>query len=467
MQTVQESLIHILFDEVWNQKKLDRISDVFDKNCVVHVGQDAWKGIDALTQTLAHWQSAFPDITHQVDQILSKDDTITVRWHGQGTHYGVFMGMLPTDKKVSYHGITIFEIENGKFKEVWLASDMQGILRPLKTFSDKVYTKADFCENFNGPAAKIYEFLMKSRDNFYCARQLAANAMRELFSMIPIDGKPELDIPPAIMEKVEVQEIQIPTRDGEIRARVYLPEGYKTRNCPMLLYLHGGGWTSGSPDSTEFITRKMSHLAEVIIISLDYRLAPEYPYPHGLNDCYDAYKWARENGKKRFSANQERIGVAGDSAGGNLGPAIVIRARNEGYRIPEACLMICPLTDFVIEKYSSTFEKGYKGLCYDYTFLCLIRANYARYDQLTHPEVSPMYDDLKGFCPSFVLTAGIDPLHDENFVFVQKLKDARNHVEHFVHEEMPHGYYYFLGLTKEEDEAYKKMCGFLRKFLAS
>ncbi len=467
MQATQEKLIHVLFDEIWNQKKLDQMPEVFDQNCEVHAGKETYQGIEWLKETIAHWQSAFPDITHQIDQVISTEDFVTVQWHGWGTHLGIFGGMLPTKKKVNYHGITIFKHVNGKFKEIWIASDTQGIISPLKSFSDKVYTEEDFCEDFNGPAAKIYSFWIKSRDNFYCGRQIGANAMRELFSMIPADGKPALEIPPEIMENVDVKEIQIPTRDGEVHARVYLPLGYEARKCPMMLYFHGGGWTTGSSESTELITRKFSHMAQMIVISVDYRLAPEYPFPHGLNDCIDAYKWARENGKKHFSANQERIVVAGDSCGGNLAPAIVISMRKQGYRIPDACLMLCPLTDFVTEKYPSTFSRGYKGLCYDYPFLCLVRANYARFDQLTLPEVSPMYDELNEFCPTFVLTAGYDPLYDENFAFVQKMRDAGNHVEHFVHEEMPHAYYYFLGLTKEEDEAYQKMCGFLRKFLLS
>lgn len=451
---------------MWNQKQVEKISDLFHSDCVIHAGEESFKGSEQFKQSVEHWQSAFPDLTHEVDQVFYSDEIITIKWHGWGTHQGVFLGMLPTGKKIKYSGISILKISKNKISEAWVSADLQSIISTLKTFSDKVYTEKDFCEDFHGPAGKIYQLVFKSRPT-PSSKQMLANSIREIFSTTATEDAPQMIIPPEIMDKVSMQEHFVPGKDGKVRVQVYLPEGYQTTSYPFLIYLHGGGWTCGSSDAPviDLLTRKIAHTAKVIVISVDYRLAPEYPYPYGLNDSMDTYLWARKEGKKLFNGNSERIAVGGDSAGGNLAPAMVIRARNEKLRLPDACVMLCPLTDFMFEKYPSAQKYGYDGLIYDFAFTSFVRSIYSKFDQWLLPEVSPLYDSLEGFCPTYVLIGERDLLYDENLVFVKKLQEAGGVVEHYVAKEMPHAYYYFLGLTKEEEIAYQNIAAFLRKYL--
>jgi acetyl esterase len=220
--------------------------------------------------------------------------------------------------------------------------------------------------------------------------------------------------------------------------------------------MHGGGWTVGKPEDTDLVTRKLSLKADCEVISIDYRLAPEFPYPAALNDCLAVYRAVRKKSK-------QKIAVAGDSCGGGLAYSMALVLRDKKEIQPNGIVSICPVTDFVIEKYPSFLKMGPKSLCYDYGFLNFIRSIYLRNEQWQDPYVSPMYANLSNLCPSFILSAGKDPLIDENIAFVKKMKQVRCKIEHLIHDEMPHAYYYFLGLSKEEAIAYDAMANFLKE----
>ena len=234
---------------------------------------------------------------------------------------------------------------------------------------------------------------------------------------------------------------------------------------PSLVYTHGGGWSIGSPDSTDLITRKLALMSDYAVVSLDYRLAPEYPYPAGFEDCMTAYYWLRKNGKS-IQIDPNFITSGGDSAGGNLAYAMALKARDDNSPL-DGVLALCPLTDWEFEKYESSFNKGYNGLLYDYTFLSVVRSNYLQYNQYKDPYASPMYGDLKGVCPSMLIACGIDLLYDENLLFAKKLKESGCKVEIVDYPEMPHAFYYYLGLTKEENELYEKMSIFLKNLYST
>lgn len=461
VREIQKRLVHRVIEEVWDQKKLNTVDELFAADVTLHFDGETTQGRDKLRQLIGVWQIGFPDICHKIEDILHSDDKVTVRWHGEGTHLGMFLGMFPTNRKMHYFGITTFRVSEGKFAEIWLSTNMQRVMETLKVFSRKTYTEHDFCEDFYGPAANIYKWLMKARPVPSCKQKLV-DGMREQFSTAPPDNEPKVLIPPELFKKISVHERFLPEN---IRVRIYSPEAAINRRLPLVIYFHGGGWSVGHPEASDLVTRKLSYVGNCVVVSVDYRLAPEYCYPHGLDDCVAAYKWAREYGQNELGADQSRVAVAGDSAGGNLALALVLRTRDEGQRIPNACISICPLTDFYFEKYASAHKFGCNGLLFDLPFLSFVRANYVEFDQWKHPYISPMYADLKKFCPTFILSAGQDLLIDENKVFVEKLNDAGNQVKHFIHEQMPHVYHYFLGLTKEEDEAYQEMARFLKTVL--
>lgn len=451
---MHQKLVFLLFKTIWNERKTQRCKEVFAPNVVLYSGDTVTKGAKTLQNYIEHWLSAFPDIHHTVDQVITSKDLVVVRWKGKGTHRGVFNGLLPTKQKMHYSGITIFQIKNKKFSKIWLTINSDQLYSNLEIYSEKVYKESDFYDDFHGPAKKIYQWMMKARAVPSC-KQKIANALRDQFAYAPLDG-PDLIVPKALFRDISVAEKRI----GKVRTLIYRPKKHKNKPLPILLYMHGGGWTVGKPEDTDLITRKLAWKADCEVISIDYRLAPEHPYPAGLQDCLEVYHWARKASKKK-------IAIGGDSCGGNLVYAMALTLRDQGQKQPDGILSICPVTDFIVEKYPAFLKIGPNSLCYDYGFINFVRSIYSRHDQWEDPYVSPMYANLSKICPSFVLSAGEDPLIDENIAFVQKLNREGCKVEHFIQPKMPHAYYYFLGLSKEEEVAYQKMASFLRAIFQS
>jgi acetyl esterase len=234
-----------------------------------------------------------------------------------------------------------------------------------------------------------------------------------------------------------------------------------------LVFFHGGGWCMGEPEGVDLIARKLCWLAGFAVVSVNYRLAPEHPYPQGLDDCLAVYRWVRCEAGNRLGADPTRVAVGGDSAGGNLAAAVTLRARDEGDRPPDATVLACPVTDLLFEQYESCQRLAPNGLVYDAAFLGFVRGAYAPYALWEHPYVSPTRADLRDFGPTVVIAGGQDPLLDDNRAFAEKLRAARNpDVLLHVYDEMPHAFYYLLGLSREENEAYRAMASFLRRVLA-
>ncbi len=461
-EKMPQTLITRLFDEVWNQGKLDVLDELFVPTIILHLSDQTINGCEAWKQVIAHWRHAFPDIHYEILDIIHTEETVICRWAGRGTQLGTFNGKLPTKQKMTFDGITIFKLNQEKCTEVWVVANTQKLNDDLALKSTHAYTLQDFSVDPSGPAAKVYEWVMKARTVPSCKQRLA-DTLRDQFHYMPADNQPLLTVPKELFEQVSVKEHFIISKDkAQIRSLIYTPKRPST-SMPILLYLHGGGWTMGSPESTDLVTRKLAYLSGCLIISVDYRLAPENPYPVGLDDCMAMYQWTLKNASQ-LHGNAEKIAIGGDSCGGNLALALALRARDEGIKLPNALLALCPLTDFAFEKYPSVLKLGPNSLLYDFAFLSCVRTFYSSYDQWQHPYVSPMYGHLQGLCPTFILSAGQDPLIDDNKEFTQKLKKAGVTVEFMIHEEMPHAYYYFLGLTKEEEEAYKGMARFLQKF---
>lgn len=464
MSKQHEKLVAKLFQNVWNEGKLTVLKEILSTEFTVHFTIGTMQGLKAFENVITAWRTAFPDIHHDVDEIISTSDKVIVRWHGSGTHKGIFMGLVPTGHKMSYSGITIFNVKNDKFTDAWVHADMLNIMKDLKVFSDKVYTETDFDVDFNGPAGQIYRWVMQARSTPACKQKLV-NALRESFSTVPIDNKPALNIPDELFSQVSVEEIHITRKNGKVRALVYHPKSKTGDPLPVIIYIHGGGWSLSKPEEADLLTRKLALTSQIVVISVDYRLAPENPYPAGLDDCVAAYEWARANAKQKLKANPEHVAIGGDSSGGNLALSVCLRIKDEGKKMPDAVLALCPLTDFVFEKFPSTLKFGPNGLIYDLAFVSLVRSVYSPYTKWQHPYVSPMYGNLKNFPPTFMLIAGQDLLLDDNKQFAEKLKEAGNDVEVLIHEEMPHAYYYFLGLSKEEELAYQAFNKFLQRVL--
>ncbi|MBZ6075303.1 alpha/beta hydrolase [Microvirga puerhi] len=310
------------------------------------------------------------------------------------------------------------------------------------------------------PAVAYYQLLAKMRSPL-ALRDIMIRPVRGGY--INHDLGPD-DLPPSadkLYPEVTVSNIYVPSPSGPIRCQVFRPPGHDIR--PMLLYAHGGGFTVGSSEDTAYITSRVAWENRMVVVSVNYRLAPEWPFPAGLNDCCAVLSWLRAHGHE-IGGDASWIAVAGDSAGGNIAAALPLKAHDENVAPPEAAVLLCPITDFHVERHDSFERLAPLGIIYDTAFVGYIRGAYAvHHRNWSHPHVSPALADLRGYPPALVVSGTADPIVDDNLAFVRKLREASNvHVEHFVRERMPHGYYFFPGLLKEGDEAFSAVADFLQ-----
>ena len=316
----------------------------------------------------------------------------------------------------------------------------------------------------NDPAAPYYDLLSHLRRPL-TLREIMIGPVRSGY--IGNDLTPPANLPPtaaALYPAVEVGTVTVPGPVGPLRCQTFRAPGPEA--LPMLLYLHGGGFTVGSSEDTAYITSRLAQEAGVVVVSVNYRLAPEWPYPAALQDCLAALRWMRTHGAT-IGGDPGRIAVGGDSAGGNLAAAIPVAARDTGLDGPRAALLLCPITDFNVERHASFERLAPLGIIYDTAFVGYVRGAYVVHHRLwSHPHVSPALADLAGFPPTLVVSGDADPMIDDNRAFVARLGAAGVPVEHFVRAGMPHGYYFFPHLLRQGDEALGAAATFLRATLA-
>jgi acetyl esterase len=224
--------------------------------------------------------------------------------------------------------------------------------------------------------------------------------------------------PPAVGR---VADRTVPGPGGPIPVRLYTPFGIGP--FPLTVYFHGGGFVLGNLDSHDAACRHLCLNSGSIVMAVDYRLAPEHPFPAAPDDCYAATVWAGAHAGE-IGADGKRIAVSGDSAGGNLAAVVSLRVRDEGG--PKLCgqLLNCPVTDYdmMLPSYRDNAE-GY--------FLTLDTMRWFENHYLTdpehrrHPHAAPLRaKDFGGLPPAYVLTAQYDPLRDEGEAYAAKLAAA-------------------------------------------
>jgi acetyl esterase len=273
------------------------------------------------------------------------------------------------------------------------------------------------------------------------------------------------ELPPGAAQlypQVSVSTLAVPSNAGPIRCECFTPPGEGPR--PMMLYVHGGGFVVGRSEDTAFITSRIAAENNIVVVSVNYRWAPEWPFPAGLDDCMAVLRWMREAGGA-IAGDTSRILVGGDSAGGNLAAALPIRAREERQSVL-ATVLLCPVTDFCFEQFPSFERLAPTGVVIDAAFMGFARGAYLMtLQQWRHPWASPALGDLKGYPPTVLVSGGADPLVDDNRAFAEKLTAAGVTVEHFIGNAMPHGFYFFPGLLSEVDAAFAAIARFLSEAL--
>ena len=230
---------------------------------------------------------------------------------------------------------------------------------------------------------------------------------RELAKMLP-------------KEKVEhVEDLRIPGTQCDLPARVYTPAMGK--RAGGVVYFHGGGFVIGDVESYDPFCRALANASESVVISVDYRLAPEHKFPTAVNDAFDSVTWALKN-TARFGITQG-IAVAGDSAGGNLSAVSALKCRDEGLGL-KAEVLVFPFTSFDVASRSS-IEYG------DSLFLTRKQGTWFGAQYLSRPEdaLSPLFSpilnpNLSGLPPTLLVTAEYDPLRDQGEAYADMLAKA-------------------------------------------
>jgi acetyl esterase/lipase len=239
-----------------------------------------------------------------------------------------------------------------------------------------------------------------------------------------------------IHKKSKYEDIKISLTHRDIKVRVF-NDFNDNQNHKIIIFLHGGGWVSGSIDSYTNFCHKLSKETNHIVLSIDYRLAPENPFPAGFEDCFDITYLVYKN-IKTLNIKAKDICLMGDSAGGNLVAAIAHRARNERkFKVNKMILLYPTLqTDYSLKTpYKSVIHNGYdylltRKILKEYTMMYV-----STEDDLYDPYCAPLYDrSFKKLPESLIITCNLDPLRDEGRHYVEKLRNAKNKVTHIEYD---------------------------------
>jgi acetyl esterase len=255
-----------------------------------------------------------------------------------------------------------------------------------------------------------------------------------------------------------VLDLAVPAPGRELAARLYRPAG--PGPLPVLVYLFGGGWTLGTLDTCDAICRQLCVDASCLVLSVQYRTAPEHKFPAAPEDCYAAVRWIAGEAAG-LGGDPARIAVAGDSSGGNLAAAVTLLARQRGGPELTCQVLVYPNTDYrsdtpsMRENADRAFFNRQSVAWYWHHYL----ANEADGD---NPLASPLRaDDLRGLPPALMITAEYDPLRDEAEAYADRLREAGVPVTLTRYDGMIHGFFTMSGMLNAGRIAVAQAAGFL------
>ena len=259
---------------------------------------------------------------------------------------------------------------------------------------------------------------------------------RELYLKGRFVSNPE---PPQL---ASVEPLTIPSPAGSIPARIYTPTRLRKVNglAPGLVFFHGGGWVIGDLDSHDVVCRKLADEGELMVVSVDYRLAPEHKFPAAVDDAIASTKWIAENAKQ-FGIDASRLMVGGDSAGGNLAAVVAIAARDGNGPDIAGQVLIYPAIDFAMTHPSH--REPETSILLTHSVIRWFRDHYLSGAADVHDwRASPARaKTLIRLPPAYVLTAGADPLRDEGDEYARRLKEAGVAVTHRTFPGQFHGFF--------------------------
>ncbi|HEX3634974.1 MAG TPA: alpha/beta hydrolase [Paraburkholderia sp.] len=275
---------------------------------------------------------------------------------------------------------------------------------------------------------------------------------------------PILEIASAPMFSVE--DLQVPTRDGAtIRARLYQPvEPSWAEPAPALVYYHGGGFTVGSVDTHDALCRMFARDGRCAVLSVDYRLAPEYKFPTAVDDAFDALSWLHAHAAE-YGVDAARLAVGGDSAGGTLATVCAVLAREAGIELVLQLLIYPGATGYQQTDSHSRLANGFllSGDTIQWFFNQYVRDKSDRDDWRFAPlDGQHNAPDFSGLAAAWIATAEYDPLSDEGDAYAEKLRAAGNQVALKRYPGMIHEFFKMGGFVPDVAEAHADAAAALR-----
>jgi acetyl esterase len=325
---------------------------------------------------------------------------------------------------------------------------------------------------------------------------------RRALRMITVDVRPLH----SVVAVGEVDEVTIPAGSGRgrLRLRRYRPAGRRSVLRPTLVFFHGGGFVMGDLDTHDNQCRRLCHELDAVVVSVEYRLAPEHPFPAAVEDALAATRWVADR-LARLGGDPDRLAVAGDSAGGNLATGVAQAWPDEvaaGRPALAAQLLLYPVVDLVDDdgkRYPSRAEYAEIGLLtgdelrwfgdhyvgdreFETTSSPAVEPTVTSPDDREagnravdavegdvvdrrDPRLSPLYGRLEGLPPTLIVTAEVDPLRDEGEVYAAALRDAGVEVEFHRFEGLIHGFFDMAAISVTSAEAVATTCRRFRELL--
>jgi acetyl esterase len=258
-----------------------------------------------------------------------------------------------------------------------------------------------------------------------------------------------------------IKNINIHISSCEIPVRIYTPD--TSAILPIVIYSHGGAWIGGSLDTHDNVCRKLSKNTNAIVISVGYRLAPESPFPAGLNDIYNVLLWTNKNGLE-LGWDGKHIAVAGDSAGGNLSAAVSLMSRER--KVPK---ITCQVLVYPSTNIRELNTKSWSYFANDFN---LSKSDMEKYISLyvpkkqdrSNPYASPLLaENFNGLPDTLIITAEFDALRDEGEAFGEKLKNAGVNVIMTRYKGVTHGFLTMNRISNESEKAIEQISLYLQK----
>jgi acetyl esterase len=268
-----------------------------------------------------------------------------------------------------------------------------------------------------------------------------------------------------VQEVASVREERISLPDRSIGVRIYSPG--PGRDMPCILYFHGGGWTLNDLDTHDDLCRSLCNDIGAIVVSVDFRLAPEHKFPAAIDDSYAALEWVFEN-HARLGIDADRIAVAGDSSGATQATVVCRLARDRGLHAIRYQWLLYPVTDYY-DRNTESYVENATGYSLDREMMVWFWGNYI--DDATDrndPCLCPLQcDDLRGLPPGLVMTANYDPLRDEGEAYAKRIIDAGVDIELIRYADQMHGFILQRRRIDAADVAYRDAVSRLRKALGA